>query len=497
MIPDPRSPIPSRLPLFVAIAALLYLAPLALDAPLTDPDEGLHAAISQEMIERGDFVVPRFLGRAFLDKPPLFFWAQAASMRAFGMTTAAARLPGLLFALLGILTTGWLAHVVFSGQRAAGSGQGAAGSGQWAVGRAQENTVGVVAAVCYATMALPFLLAQAPVHDIALVPFTNLALGFLWRAGREATSGGDPGSGIRDPLLAAVALGLSILAKGLEGVAIVGIGYAVYLLITRTLTWRLVVQGVLVVAVAALIALPWYLAMNAREPGYLRYYFVDRHLLGFATDTQRHSGQPWWFYLPVIIGGGLPWIVFTRGTTLKGLSHRSSAPELLLWTWLVGAVALLSLSESKAVTYVLPAMPAVAIMAAVSIERIRTWRIVPVITAATYAVALFVFGPAVARTHSSRDLAAYFNAAGQVPATIFVFDQRVSFVYYLRPELRHRLHQDGVRSVSVEELAAMEPFPPDAVVTVPIDLAAPRLPRIPGLANAQHLVAGRYLVVTP
>ena len=120
-----------------AIAALLYLAPLLLDAPLTDPDEGLHAAISQEMVERGDFIVPRFLGRPFLDKPILFFWAQAASMRAFGMTTAAARLPGVLFALLGIVTTGWLAGMLFSGRRAAGSGQWAVGSGQWAVGSRQ------------------------------------------------------------------------------------------------------------------------------------------------------------------------------------------------------------------------------------------------------------------------------------------------------------------------------------------------------------------------
>jgi hypothetical protein len=127
----------------------------------------------------------------------------------------------------------------------------------------------------------------------------------------------------------------------------------------------------------------------------------------------------------------------------------------------------------------------------------RTWRVVLIGTAAAYAVALFVFGPAVARSHSARDLAGYFNEAGRVPATVFVFDQRVSFVYYLRPELRRQLHQDGVRSVSVEELAAMQPFPRDAVVTVPVDLAASRLPRIPRLANAQRHVAGRYLVVSP
>src|SRR5207237_3253621 len=134
---------------------------------------------------------------------------------------------------------------------------------------------------------------------IALVPFTNLALGFLWRAGRD--SGFRPSlaelrraSGIRDSFLAAIALGLSILTKGLEGVAIVGIGYGLYLVLTRAVTRRIVLQGVVILTIATLVALPWYVAMNAREPGYLRYYFIDRHLLGFATETQRHSGQPWW-----------------------------------------------------------------------------------------------------------------------------------------------------------------------------------------------------------
>jgi 4-amino-4-deoxy-L-arabinose transferase-like glycosyltransferase len=52
------------------------------------------------------------LGEPFLDKPILFFWSQAASMRVVGETEAGVRLPGLVFGLLGALTTGWLAAVV-------------------------------------------------------------------------------------------------------------------------------------------------------------------------------------------------------------------------------------------------------------------------------------------------------------------------------------------------------------------------------------------------
>ncbi len=93
------------------LAASLYALPLVHPFPLLDPDEGLHAAITSEMIERGDYIVPRFLGEPFLDKPILFFWSQAASMRVVGETEAGVRLPGLVFGLLGALTTGWLAAV--------------------------------------------------------------------------------------------------------------------------------------------------------------------------------------------------------------------------------------------------------------------------------------------------------------------------------------------------------------------------------------------------
>ncbi len=536
--------------LVTGMAVVLYLAPLLLNAPLTDPDEGLHAAIAQEMIEHGDVVVPRFLGHAFLDKPILFFWAQRASLSAFGMNSAAARLPGLLFALLAIATTGWLARVLFDP------------AGDW------------VAATCYATMALPFLLAQAPVHDMALVPFTNVALGCLWRAQRRW----DSGFGIWDLGCAGVALGLAALAKGLEGVVLVGVAYGLYLLIARAVSWRVVGQGMAVLAIAAAIAAPWYLAMESREPGYLRYYFIDRHLLGFATDTQRHGGQPWWFYVPIVLGGGLPWILYLgriadltrlRSSSFvgqEGPRRKGTGPQLLLWTWFAGAVVVLSLSGSKAVTYVLPAMPAVAVLAARAwvsalasdtldegsqLRAARLWHAAiffvvagltpwaasrfaaqPVTTAevvgflaaaatwawlmitvprrpashawprlalatgGTYALAFALLGPPIAQAHSARDLATYFNRSARLPSKIFVMDERVSFVFYLRPELRRELRPDQIRSVSVEELAAMRPFPPDALVALPADLAG-RLSRVPQLKEASRQIAGRYVVVSP
>src|SRR5687768_10363857 len=99
--------------IFAAVALALVVAPLVASAPLFDPDEGLHAAIAQEMIRRGDYVTPTFLGEPFLDKPILFFWAEAGSLRLFGDNEFAVRLPPLLFGLAGMLAVVLLGRALF------------------------------------------------------------------------------------------------------------------------------------------------------------------------------------------------------------------------------------------------------------------------------------------------------------------------------------------------------------------------------------------------
>jgi len=117
-------------------------------------------------------------------------------------------------------------------------------------------------------------------------------------------------------------------------------------------------------------------------------------------------------------------------------------------------------------------------------------------TAATYMLAFVLFGPPLAQGHSSRDLATYFNSIGRVPGTVFVMDGRVSFVYYLRPELRRELRPDQVQSVSIEQLAAQAAWPHDAVLALPADLTG-RIARVPLLKDASTRAAGRYVVVAP
>jgi 4-amino-4-deoxy-L-arabinose transferase-like glycosyltransferase len=386
-------------PFFLSgLAAVLFVYPLAIPFPLMDPDEGLHASIAQEMVERGNWITPSFLGQPFLDKPIFFFWMQDASLRIFGFNEAAVRLPGLLFGLLGAITTGLLAWRIF--------------------GRA----TGLVAGILYATTILPTALAQAASHDVALIPWINLALLLLL----ESERGASLPKTCWCVLGAGLFLGLSILTKGLMGVAAVGLAYGCHVLI---MGWRgrcrvpllrrssaepalssntaceqavahkgekigvIVVRGIAVLAIAALVAAPWYIAVERQNPGYLQYFLLDRHVRGFATDTQPHSNQPWWYYLPILLGGGLPWIgylpIVIKGTrkgndecgmmkdefqTQTPAVHHSSFiihhfPSFL-WCWLIGWTLLVTLAGSKLATYLWPAFPPLAILAAVAWMRL-------------------------------------------------------------------------------------------------------------------------------
>ena len=362
------------------LAVVMFVFPLTISFPLLDPDEGLHASIAREMVERGQWITPTLLGRPFLDKPILYFWVQAASMWLLGPSEVAVRLPGLMFGLLGAFTTGLLAWRLF------------------------DRRTGLIAGILYATTILPTALAQAASHDVALIPWINLTLLMFWEADHAATHlpspfgrgvGGEGREGDNrlfpasrphpNPLPkgegticrislyslgAGLFLGLAILTKGLTGVAVVGLAYGSYLLITRRFSLAILLRGAAVLLVAGLVASPWYLAIEHHHPGYLRYFFIERHLLGFATDWQPHGDQPWWYYLPVLLGGGLPWIGYLPIVAHEGLARCDrqnrmfSGATPLLWSWLIGWTLLMQLAGSKLATYLWPVFPPMAILAA-------------------------------------------------------------------------------------------------------------------------------------
>ncbi len=332
------------------LAGLGVICPLlaAPYIPLIDPDEGLHASIAQEMVERGDWIVPRLLGEPYLERPIFYSWAIAASLKLFGMSAAAVRLPGLLFGMLNTLTTAAIA---------------------W---RLLGPRTGLIAGVFYASMILPTALVQLPDCDAALVTWVNLALLCFWESDRSrlqrrawAWTGA-----------AGVVLGLAVLTKGLAGLAFVGIAYGGYLIVSKRLRAIHCFRAALALIVAAFVAAWWYLAMEHASPGYLHYYFFGRHWLGFLTGSQPHCLEPWWYYLPVLIVGGIPWVGYLpvlvrdavsrwRKSTPAVTDAHGNRPVLFLGCWFVGCALFLQASHAKNVTYIWPVFPAIAIFAAI------------------------------------------------------------------------------------------------------------------------------------
>jgi 4-amino-4-deoxy-L-arabinose transferase-like glycosyltransferase len=514
--------------IFAAVAVAYLLAPLIASAPLFDPDEGLHAAIAQEMVLRGDYVTPTFLGQPFLDKPILFFWAEAASLRVFGHNETAVRIPPLLFALLGMLAVALLGRAFF------------------------DEATGLVAGIIYATMLLPLGVSQVAVHDIGLIPFMCTAAYCLHRVSLASAEPYVASAFRRKILLASigagVCLGLSILTKGLVGIVFVGIFAACLAVYRPRGTMRLAVALTIAVAVAAIVAAPWYFAMEAAHPGYLHYYFVERHVQGYLTATQRHAGRPWWYYVPIVVGGALPWTGYLAGAlrgVLPGSPHArkpwrtAGLPTVtpgrrrVLWGWFAIGLVFLSLGESKLVTYALPLFPILALIVAEQLSSagfrmdvMNRFRIaafgVHVLTLAVLpplgllalqwkfsaahpylwiAVALFslltidagrramrsateygfiawlarasvytLIGmmavlPRAASWMTSRDLAETLNTAGALPPRVSVLDERIgSLVFYLDPALRAEANTTRLDEASFSEAIGRVRVDPDDAV---------------------------------
>jgi 4-amino-4-deoxy-L-arabinose transferase-like glycosyltransferase len=184
--------------------------------------------------------------------------------------------------------------------------------------------------------------------------------------------------------VAALFAALAILTKGLIGIAVVWVGYSLYVLLNRKGAMLFVVCSASSILVGLLLASPWFLAMEQQSPGYLFYYFIERHILGFATHTQQHGCEPWYFYLVPLMGGTAPWILLTIPSLWQSCTSRNSGrfntngAILFVTCWLLGGLLFLSAAKSKLITYALPLYPAMAILAGHACKQFLEGEMVPI-----------------------------------------------------------------------------------------------------------------------
>lgn len=327
----------------VLLSTLTFFVGLGRQA-ITDSDEAFYAEAAREMVESGDWITPHFNYEDRWQKPVLYYWLTAPTYLVTGPTEGAARWWSALSGLGLVLLTWVVARRLASGLLGAGPRDEAA----W--------LAGAIAATCFGY----FAMARLALPDLPLAFLITLT---IWAALEQRW------------ILAGVAAGLGVLMKG-------PVALAVPVLVLLPIWWReqrrvpIPARSLAAaIVVFALVGLPWYGVMTARHGvEYLQSFFVADNLERFATD-RFNEPRPLWFYLPILLGGMLPWsvylVVLPLGSMVAVLRRQRTltTDEWRLVLWAAMPLLFFTISIGKQPRYILPVLPPVAILLARSIMR--------------------------------------------------------------------------------------------------------------------------------
>jgi len=342
MCPD-RSGKDQRLsrPLLLAAAffSLVWFA-LLFGRPLFDPDEGRYAEIPREMLADGDWVIPHLNGLVYLEKPPLQYWATAVVYAALGISEGTARLATGCAGYFTLVLVFLLARRL------------------WGLRAAVEALLLTVGSILFV------LLGHQLTLDMSLTAclFGCLAAFVCAQAKRE-----EPQACRAWMTLSWAAMALAVLTKGLIGLLVPGFSLLVYTLWQRDFRlWRHLYFGI-GLPVFGLIAVPWFVLAARANDRFLWFFFIREHWQRFLTPIEMRS-QPWWFFVPVLVLGVLPWVSQALRVLATGWRRNEPAGRFdarrLFWIWSVFVLAFFSASHSKLIPYILPAIPTLALLVA-------------------------------------------------------------------------------------------------------------------------------------
>jgi len=342
--------------LLLLVAASIRLATLGC-YPLTDNTEARYAEVSQEMLASGNWISPQLHGQKYWSKPPLSIWATSASMALLGRHEFSARLPSFLFSLV-------IAAMVFGLARRKGG-----------------NLFACAAGMILLSTAAFFVCSGAVMTDAALTLGTTLSMGSFWMTIRNGERSHRLGA-----YLFFVGLAIGLLAKGPVGIVLTIIPIGIWA--TWKKRWRQTWESLPWISgliLTALLTVPWYMAAEHRTPGFLHYFIIGEHWdrfvhTGWAGDLygSAHSqprGMIWLFW----IAAAFPWSIPACGLlfgrkrfhrSLKSLQHADDWSAYFL-VWALWPMVFFTLAGNILWTYVLPGLPAFALLTATQIVPLR------------------------------------------------------------------------------------------------------------------------------
>ncbi len=329
---------------------------------LLGPDEPRYAWIARAMAETGDWITPRLYGQPWFEKPILYYWAAALGFRLHLSSEVAARLPSAIAALATTLAIGWL--------------------GWQHYGIAENFRESLLAPLIFSSSVAAIGFSRAATPDMLFSAFIALAMvsasGVLRSRGLlrvlpKVASGDSPQENI-DLAFFGIFLGLAALAKGPAAVILAGGAIGLWALTTSQ--WRPAFRLVHPIAIGSfcVVALPWYVMCAARNPDFIRVFIFQHNFERYLTPVFQHR-QPFWFFGWITLLAMLPWTVLLISAGQEGLrmwreKSWGSSPGCFYACWAIFPVIFFSLSQSKLPGYILPAVPPLALLCAVSIPRV-------------------------------------------------------------------------------------------------------------------------------
>ncbi len=327
--------------------------------PLNNPDESRYSEIAFEMLRSGDFVTPRFNGVLFLDKPPLYYWLQASAITLFGHNNGSLRFFPALFALFGAFNVYHTCKHLFN-----------------------KHTALLASAILLSSPLYFFIGLYANLDMEVAVLISNALLFFSMAVFAPLT----PKKISAYYYAAYLSVALAILTKGLIGIVLPALSIGIWLILTgqlKRLSQFRIPSGLCLVL---LINAPWYYLVEQANPGFLHFFFYEQQFTRFIGH-QFNAQNPFYFYPCLILAGMFPWSVFSLQAlyvqTKKTISaFRFNAPskprikstfdltlitpQILLYfiCWLVSITVFFSLPASKLASYIIPALPPLAILMA-------------------------------------------------------------------------------------------------------------------------------------
>ena len=322
---------------------------------LVGADEPRYAQIAREMFQRHSWIVPTLNHAPWLEKPPLLYWKVINSYRIFGVYDWTARVPAAAHALVLVVAVFFFMRRFRPGSEAS-------------------------AALITASSAAIIGFARGASTDMLLAAHFSLAM-LAWWTWRQ--------NGKKIWLACSYAfLAFGALAKGpvAPALAVLIVGAYAWLRRDGGILWRSLSWPGLALFFA--IVLPWYVAMQIQIPRFFYVFFIEHNLERFGTNLYQHA-QPFWYYIPVFLLSTLPWTGFTvpaladairgeikkvRGDETGAVVAADRGPDqdrlsLFLLLWILVPIVFFSISRAKLPGYILPAIPAAALLTADYLNR--------------------------------------------------------------------------------------------------------------------------------